>query len=183
MLFHDLETDRLLLRCISADDREFILQQFSTDAVNRYLYDAEPMRALDEADDLIAFYTQPEPRAQQRWILVQKSDGAKIGTCGFHCWDTENSVADVGYDLQPAYWGRGLMAEAMTAMLAFGDQNMRVRELRAHIADENERSLRLAQRLGFVFCGETESCPFHGREYPHQILVRTHSRDIAQNAR
>lgn len=87
MLFKELETDRLLLKNISKEDNTFILSQFSDNDVNTYLYDAEPIMDITEADDLINFYTQPESQGQNRWILIRKSDGTRMGTCGFHCFD------------------------------------------------------------------------------------------------
>lgn len=43
MLFHQIETLRLLLKDISYEDRDFILNQLSNDSVNRFLFDAEPL--------------------------------------------------------------------------------------------------------------------------------------------
>ena len=83
-MFKELETEWLWLKNICYEDVEFIFEQFSNDDINRYLYDAEPMKELFEAQELIDFYTVSEPRYQHRWILVRKSDGVKLGTCGFH---------------------------------------------------------------------------------------------------
>ena len=107
MLFRELETDRLLLKNISSDDREFIFSQFSDSKVNEFLFDAEPLIDIQGADEIIDFYIQPEPRWQHRWILVKKDDGIKMGTCGFHCWDIDSEACDVGYDLKQVYQGKG----------------------------------------------------------------------------
>ena len=88
-MFKELETERLWLKNICYEDVEFIFEQFSNDDINRYLYDAEPMKELSEAQELIDFYTVSEKRNQHRWILVRKSDGVKLGTCGFHCWNLQ----------------------------------------------------------------------------------------------
>lgn len=80
MFCKELETDRLMLKNISSEDRIFIFNQFSNDKINRYLFDAEPLVNLQGADEIINFYIQPEPRSQHHWILVKKDDGVKIGT-------------------------------------------------------------------------------------------------------
>ncbi len=169
MFFHEIETDRLLLKNISYEDREFILNQFSNDNINRYLFDAEPLKTLTEADELINYYLQPEPRAQHRWILTLKSDSTKIGTCGFHCWDTVIDCVDVGYDLQPEYQGQGFMSEALCAILDFAKNEMKVSRVNAHIYIDNIESIRLAERFGFTFHGETEICLFRNQQYLHNI--------------
>ncbi len=171
MLFRDLETPRLMLKTISSQDREFMLRQFSNNGVNQYLFDTEPLGSLEEADELIAFYMQPEPRSQQRWILIRKQDGAKIGTCGFHCWNTEAGHCEAGYDLDPDYWGQGYMREAMEAILAFARNDMKVKRVHACIYPRNERSVALAEKLGFHFSGETKDEIFRGKAYEHRVYV------------
>jgi [ribosomal protein S5]-alanine N-acetyltransferase len=103
MFFKELETDRLVLKNICSEDKDFILKQFSNDTVNQYLFDAESLNNLEEANELIDFYIQPEPRTQHRWILILKVNGIKIGTCGFHCWNKNNNSVEIGYDLQKQY--------------------------------------------------------------------------------
>lgn len=169
MFFKELETDRLVLKNIGSEDKDFILKQFSDDTVNQYLFDAEPLNNLEEANELINFYIQPEPRTQHRWILILKDNGIKIGTCGFHCWNKNNSSVEIGYDLQRQYWGQGLMTEALQAILLFALQDMGVNKIDAHIYTGNKKSITLAQRLGFKYNGETEECMFRGKKYLHNI--------------
>ncbi len=169
MSFIEIETERLLLKNISYEDRNFILNQFSNDAINTYLYDAEPLNSLLEADELINFYFQPEPRMQHRWILNLKSNSAKIGTCGFHCWDKNKDCVEIGYDLQKEYWGQGLMMEALKAILDFAKSEMMVRQVYAHIFVDNTKSIRLVERLGFTYNGETKNYQFRNEQYLHYI--------------
>ncbi len=171
MFFEDIETERLLLRNISSDDREFILMQFSDDNVNEYLFDAEPLSTLEEADELIGFYTQPEPRGQHRWIIIEKASGCKIGTCGIHCWNKNEKQVDIGYDLQRSFWGNGIMTEALKPVLDFCLQKMGVCAIDAHISVDNKRSIHLAEKLGFEFDGRTEICSFRGKDYLHNIYT------------
>ena len=72
ILFKDLETQRLILKSISRNDRDFIFSQFSDNVVTQYLYDNEPLMDMNGADEIIKFYIQPEPRLQHRWIMVKK---------------------------------------------------------------------------------------------------------------
>ncbi len=168
-MFCDLETERLYLTCVGPRDRAFMFTQFSDPEVTRYLYDEEPFASPEEADALIAFYTEPEPRAQHRWILRLKDGGEPVGTCGFHCWDPVSGRAELGYDLRPAYQGRGLMTEAARAALAFAKEPMRLRRVDAHIWPENAASVALALRLGFAPSAETAVYAYRGKTYPHAI--------------
>ena len=51
-----ITTKRMNLKEIDCLDREFIFQQFSDEDVNRYLFDAEPVKTPEEADEIIEFY-------------------------------------------------------------------------------------------------------------------------------
>lgn len=168
MLFKELETERLILKNISFEDRDFILDQFSNMTINKYLFDAEPLVDIQGADELIDFYLQPKPRPQHRWILVTK-EGTKIGTCGFHCWYPSEGTCDIGYDLNPDFWNKGYMSEAIDSILRFAQNDMKLKRVDACIYQENEKSIKLAQKAGFKFTGQTKSAIFHGKVYIHNI--------------
>ncbi len=168
MFYYDIETERLFLKNISKDDREFIFSQFSDDVVNKYLFDAEPLTDVKGADEIIDFYIQPEPRLQHRWILVRKSDGVKMGTCGFHCWNQKECKVEIGYDLKEEFWGNGYMLEAIKEAITFAARKMKIKEISACISIDNKRSIRLAQNLGFVLSGSRYEL-FRDKEYLHNM--------------
>ena len=171
MFFRELKTDRLYLKNISPEDREFVFAQFSNEHVNQFLFDAEPLIDIHGADEIIDFYITPEPRLQHRWILIKKDTGIRIGTCGFHCWDQEKSCCDIGYDLFPNFWGNGFMEEAMRSIISFARNDMDVKNIYACIYSDNRHSIKLAEKLGFVFKGNMKDEIFRGKRYPHKIFT------------
>lgn len=172
-MFIDLETDRLKLNSIGYDDMEFLCIQFSNDEVNRYLFDAEPISIDEQAREIIEFYLEPEPRNQHRWILILKETGEKIGTCGFHRWNRETGEVEVGYDLQPAYFRKGYMTEALTEIIRFAKGKMSVKKIYAHIYPENIAFVKTAEKMGFVRTGEQYYEEFRGEKYLHDIYCLT----------
>jgi ribosomal-protein-alanine N-acetyltransferase len=166
MLFNDIKTERLLLKNIAIDDRNFIFSQFSNDVVTKYLLDREPVTDMEGADEIITFYIQPESRLQHRWIIVRKSDGIKMGTCGFHRWNQKECTVEVGYDLQEEFWGNGYMQEAMKEIISIATDFMHIKEINACISIENQRSIRLAENIGFVLSGSSYEL-FREKEYLH----------------
>jgi ribosomal-protein-alanine N-acetyltransferase len=93
-----------------------------------------------------------------------------MGTCGFHCWNKNDGKVEMGYDLLKDFWGNGYMQEAITEIIKFAEKSMLVKEIDAHIYPENIRSIKLAERLGFVVSGTT-NYEFRGQEYPHDIFT------------
>lgn len=63
-------------------------------------------------------------------------------------------MVEVGYVLLPRYRGRGYAIEAVHALFAWARHNPRVSVFRASVSPENERSLNLVRKLGFVQVGE-----------------------------
>ena len=168
-MFTDINTERLYLKCIGYDDVDFIFKQFSTDEVNRYLFDEEPYQSREEAKQLIDFYVEPEPRNQHRWILVRTENNEKIGTCGFHCWNRENKSVEIGYDLQPSFWRTGYISEAVKAILQFAKTVMKVEQVYAYVYPENIASVKTVEKMGFSRTGEQVCNVFRGEKYIHDI--------------
>lgn len=169
-LFMDIETNRLLLKSISVEDRDFIFSQFSDDSVTKYLYDEEPLTNILGADEIIDSYVKSKSISLSRWILIRKSDNEKMGTCGFHCWKPSENIIDIGYDLKEAFWGYGYMQEAINAIVKIAVQELKVKQINAHIYIDNNKSIRLAERLGFSFHGNEYNCTFRGKDYLHRIF-------------
>lgn len=168
-MFINLETERLYLKCIGYEDVDFFYKQFSTDEVNRYLFDAEPCSSVEEAREWIDFFLEPEPRKQQRWILVLKENDEKIGTCGFHCWNRGTGEVEIGYDLQPSYWRKGYMSEAISRIMEFAREEMQIQRVCAHISVDNAASAGLVRKIGFVRTNEQYYEEFHDQKYLHDI--------------
>jgi ribosomal-protein-alanine N-acetyltransferase len=171
-VFTDIETRRLVLKRIDHSDREFIFEEFQNEFINRHLYDEEPMTELSQADELIDFYTMPEPRRQNRWVLIDKATKTKLGTCGFHLWNPGNKEVEIGFELMEQYNGKGYMREAVEALIEFAGSEMKVEKVNAVVYIHNKKCIQLLERLGFTKAGEEET-EFRGQLYPHHIYTRS----------
>jgi RimJ/RimL family protein N-acetyltransferase len=86
---------------------------------------------------------------------------AIIGSCGlFHSWrgfgKGMDDVPEAGWSIASAHWGKGYAGEAMAAILAWFDREHGARRMACMIDVENERSHRIAEKLGFVAYGRHE---------------------------
>lgn len=169
-MFTNLETQRLTLRCIDHSDRDFIFKEFQSEFINRYLFDEEPMTDISQADQLIEFYTMSEPRMQNRWVLVDKITGEKLGTCGYHFWKPDLQEVEIGFELMEAFNGKGYMLEAVETILAFARQQMQVKTIRAVVYQGNTKCIQLLEKLQFVKVGD-ENTEFDGKSYLHDVYA------------
>lgn len=169
-MFTNLETKRLFLKCIDHIDRDFIFEEFQNEFINRYLFDAEPMTVISEADELIDFYTVTEPRNQNRWILIDKQSNKKLGTCGFHFWYPDKKEVEIGFELMEQYTGKGYMQEAVKTLIEFAQNNMLVSKINAIVYIYNKKCIALLEKFKFVKVGE-EGTEFRSQIYPHFIYA------------
>jgi RimJ/RimL family protein N-acetyltransferase len=65
----------------------------------------------------------------------------------------EAQVADMGYELDPNYWGYGYATEAATAVLNFGFSQLRVHRVWANAIAENKASRRVLEKIGMQLEG------------------------------
>ncbi len=169
----ELISPRLRLRALTLQDAEAIYDYFSQDIVTEY-YDLETFTCLQEAEHLIqiwhARFTQ---QTSLRWGIVLQETNKLIGTCGLHHFSMENSRAELGYELHPAYWQQGLMTEALEAVLEYGFKTFNLHRIEAFIDPANDASLGLLQKLGFESEGILRDYFFEkGRFVNAQILSK-----------
>lgn len=170
-IFPPLTTARLELRLLSVADTDFVFRHFADPQVAQHLLDAPPLTDRTEAEAIIRSYSDPERKDRNRWTIALRPAGPVIGTCGFHRWDKDHHHAEVGYDLDPAYWGQGYMAEALHTALDCGFARMNLHRVDAMVYVENERSVRLLQKLGFQIEGVLRGYFYQaGKYYDHYFL-------------
>ncbi|WP_051464306.1 GNAT family N-acetyltransferase [Aminiphilus circumscriptus] len=94
--FPELETPRLRLRYLVADDAEELLCRWSDPEVMEYLT-LDPTRTLAEARDMVDLLGGLFDRGMGiRWGITCKTQGALLGTCGFHNVRWETSAGRAG---------------------------------------------------------------------------------------
>ncbi len=86
-------------------------------------------------------------------LMVTKSDGAIIGSTGYPRLDWEVPRFEIGYWCVTTEVGRGYASEATYALAAYAFSQLSAARVELRVDDLNQRSCRVAQRLGFQFEG------------------------------
>jgi len=152
--FPELETPRLILRDLDADDADDVLHIFGDAAVTRY-YDLDTFDCRQQAAVLIErFRERYSRRIGVRWAICRRGDPDRVvGTCGYNLWVQTSHRALLGFDLARDCWRQGIMTEALTAALRFGFEAMELNRAEATVLVANEASSGLLRRLGFQLEG------------------------------
>lgn len=149
MDFPILETERLILRQLTNKDAKDLFDYFSLDIVMEY-YDLETFTQIEEAEKLIDhFNSEFENKKGFRWAIELKSEKKVIGTCGYHNWFREHFKAELGYELNPKFWRKAYMKEAVQAIIPFAFTTMNLHRIEAFIDPANISSEKLLLSLDF----------------------------------
>ncbi|MEM8673085.1 MAG: GNAT family N-acetyltransferase [Cyanobacteria bacterium P01_G01_bin.67] len=146
--FPYLETKQLQLRQATQEDIEAIFIIFSDPKVTQF-HDLNTFTHPDEAKKVIERRTKVfESGLGIRWVIIHKQSHCPIGSCGF-TWHREVNAAEIGYELKSQFWRKGIMSEALRAILQFGFNSREIQFIIAEIMLKNVASRKLLEKLGF----------------------------------
>jgi RimJ/RimL family protein N-acetyltransferase len=146
-----LETERLVLRRMTADDAEFIFELVNEPSFIRFIGDKGVRNHADAVQ-----YIQTGPVASYERFgfglyLVELKEGAvPIGMCGLVKRDSLPDV-DVGFAFLPAFWSKGYAFESAAAVKAYGKDILGIGRLVAITNPDNESSIKLLEKIGLRF--------------------------------
>lgn len=144
-----LRTKRLTLRPFTDGDLYDVNEYMAAEEVSRYLR-WTPHLNLRETVGYLEFIQKRYRKGQHAdWAVVLNDTGKVIGNCGFTSVDITNECCELGYVLSPAYWGKGYMDEALTALLEVAFQRLEANRVILQILEGNDASVRFALRNGF----------------------------------
>lgn len=149
----DIETQRLRLRRLTMRDAQDIFEYGSDPIVARHvLWSA--YRNIGEARGYLRFmlrkYRMGEPAS---WGIELKQSGKIIGTIGFMWIQYDNAAAEVGYSLSRAHWNKGIMTEALAALIDYGFSQLRLNRIEAQHETDNPASGAVMRKCGMLHEG------------------------------
>ncbi len=147
-----LHTKHLILRPVTLEDADDIYEYAKNPALSKFLswYPHSSIAATKELiNDWIMNYKQNKGAL---WVLVAKDADKVIGTIAGIDTPREEGIHPyrryLGYCLSAAYWGKGLMVEAINAVLAYLFSETAVTEVIAFVDVANGQSQRVLEKVG-----------------------------------
>lgn len=174
--FPTLQTPRLVLRQITTADNEAMLALRSSEAVMKYI-DRPRAGTLQDAEVFIGIIQDALAHNNGiTWgIAIKEYPSLLIGTIGYWRLIKENYRAEIGYMLDPKYWQKGIMKEALMCVIDYGFGTMSLHSIEAKINPENMASASILTSAGFIKEAHfKEDYFFNGRFLDTVIFSRLH---------
>ena len=134
--FHEDDLDDLSALMANADFMRFSLGVFSREQTAGFL---EKVRRRDREG------------LPSQFALIFRADQKLIGYCGFFLQTVDEvEELEIGYRLDPSYWGRGIATEAARAVRDHAFDELRLARVISLIHPENAASRRVAEKNGMI---------------------------------
>ena len=163
-----LKTKNLIIRQFTMDDLDELFSLLRKKEVMQFSL-AGPHISLEQTKDyldkrILSHYTQ---FGFGLWAVVHSESRRLIGCAGLMMQSIDGEdLVELGYRLDPEYWGKGFASEASLAISHYAFDHLHLDQIISIIDPENTRSVGVATRIGMCYWKDTL---FHGA--PVQIYV------------
>lgn len=144
-----LETERLIIRPITHDDKNEVFEYRSDKETNKY--QGWIPTELSDVENFIGKISKQidEPETWFQFIVLEKETQKIIGDLGIHFFDRENKQTEIGCTLNKKFQNKGYATEAVKTIIDYLFKELNKHRIITSIDPENKNSIRLVERIGF----------------------------------
>lgn len=167
-----IETDRLVLRAWRESDVHDLYEYASVEGVGEKA-GWNHHQSLDESRRILGSFI----KHKKTFAMELKENGKVVGSLGLEPRDEDAGLDEVlqgreiGYVLSKDYWNRGLMSEAVTAVICYCFDVLDYDYLTCGHFDHNDRSRRVVEKCGFRFLKNVITPTVRGVDEPGKMYV------------
>jgi RimJ/RimL family protein N-acetyltransferase len=149
------ETERLILLPWSSDYFDDLVRILDKPEVFRYISGGKPLSRSKCLEISHKWVSQWNTYGYGPWAMIDKKKGkwiGKIGLAFLDDWPLQDKW-EVGWILDPEFWGRGLATEGGRAAVRFGFDRAKLKRIISPTVPENTASRRVMEKCGLTFQG------------------------------
>ena len=167
-----IETDRLILRPWRELDLYDLYEYARVPGVGEKA-GWNHHQSINESQHILGFFIN----GKKTFALELKANGKVIGSLGLEPRDEDVGLPEyllgreIGYVLSRDYWGRGLMTEAVVAVIDYCFNKLYFDYLTCGHFDHNDRSRRVVEKCGFHFLKDVVTSTARGVDEPGKMYV------------
>ena len=148
-----LQTDRLILRKLTMRDASDMYCYCQDREVARHVLWEAHTSILETRAYLRYILYQYRNGEPGSWGIVLRDTGRVIGTIGYMSYSPDNATVEVGYSLAREQWGKGLMTEALRAVIDESFRTLKLHRIEAMHFTDNPASGRVMEKCGMTHEG------------------------------
>ncbi|MFS4471353.1 GNAT family N-acetyltransferase [Chryseobacterium sp. T20] len=145
-----LETSRLILKGINENNTEDILKIRGNPEVNKFVKRVSPKTNYDALQFILTIKQRTQNNQTVYWGISLKDQSHLIGTICLWNFSEDRKTAEIGYELLPEYHRKGIMSEALNAVVEYGFNELDLQEIVAITNTFNESSKGLLLKHHFI---------------------------------
>ena len=150
-----IETDRLILRRYVIEDADAMYKNWASDSEVTKFLTWQPHSSVDVSRSIIEDWLKEySDEKYYHWAIVLKDNGNEpIGGISAVQMNEDISMVHIGYCLGRAWWRRGIMSEALKAVMDFMFDTVEVNRVESRHDPMNPNSGKVMQKCGMKYCG------------------------------
>jgi len=144
-----IQSNRLILRPITAEDAEAVFGYRSNAVVNQF--QGWIPETIADVHDFIRNKVSlviDQPDTWFQLAIIKKDNGELIGDIGIHFLESDSLQVEIGFTLDCNQHGKGFATEALTEILKFLFLKLNKHRIITSIDPRNEKSIKVVERLG-----------------------------------
>ena len=172
----ELATERFLLQLIRPEDQDFVFEGLSHPQVTPFY--GVSYSSLKATGAQMKFYeTLVKEETGCWWKIVDRLSCAKVGAIGYNNYSAVHNKAEIGYWLLPKFWKQGILTEVLPVIILYLQREKNIHRIEALIEEGNESSIKLVERVGFIFEGKMRDCEMKNGNYISLLMFSCLSTD------
>ena len=167
--FPVLQTERLILRQVSASDSRDLYRSYSDPVVMKYM--ACPLDNEEAITGIMEDYRDGFiDGCNLVWAITLKSTGIFAGTAGFEEFSFLDNRAEIGFSLLRDQQGMGYMIEALRTIIEYGFSCLHINRVQTTVVPQNASSIKLLEKLSFRREGYMKNSVVFNGSYHDELI-------------
>jgi [ribosomal protein S5]-alanine N-acetyltransferase len=168
-----IQTPRLFLRELTLADAPDLFRYARLPEVAQFV-EWEPPESVYESEELIQRYISWQFDSPRRHLVLAITlEGRLIGDIGLIGSGSSEGEAELGFVIDPAYWGQGYATEAATAVLEYGQNRIGWPRIMAVCDVDNLASAAVLRKIGLQQEAYLPRHKYKQGEWRHSLVFAT----------
>lgn len=149
-----IETERLILRPFVREDAQAMYNNWAKDPEVTKFLSWPCYKSVDDAHEILNIWMESyETSNFYQWAIELKELGEAIGSISVVNSDDRVEMAEIGYCIGKHWWGRGIMPEALNAVMDYLFEEVGLQRIEAGHDPNNPASGAVIRKCGMKYEG------------------------------